>query len=101
MSIQTPADMNDPESSSKSEEPKSEEQQPTPRDWRFWVFFPTLCLSGFAVTMEGSIVATALPAISHSLHTTSYAWIINAYTFSATIFQPLTGWLAEVFGRKP
>lgn len=51
--------------------------------------------------MEGSIVATALPEISHSLHTTSYVWIINAYTFAATIFQPLTGWLAEVFGRKP
>lgn len=101
MPIQTPADIHDPESSSKSEEPKSEEQQPTPRDWRFWIVFPTLCLSGFAVTMEGSIVATALPAISHSLHTTSYAWIINAYTFSATIFQPLMGWLAEVFGRKP
>ncbi|KAI1934439.1 hypothetical protein LOZ66_005907 [Ophidiomyces ophidiicola] len=72
-----------------------------PRDWRFWIVFPTLCLSGFAVTMEGSIVVTALPTISRALRTTQYAWIVNAYTLAATIFQPLTGWLAGVFGRKP
>ncbi|KAL5364124.1 major facilitator superfamily domain-containing protein [Aspergillus floccosus] len=72
-----------------------------PRDWRFWIVFPTLCLSGLAVTMEGSIVVTALPSISRSLHTTEYVWVINAYTFASTVFQPLTGWLAEIFGRKP
>lgn len=72
-----------------------------PRDWRFWIVFPTLCLSGLAVTMEGSIVVTALPSISRSLNTTEYVWIVNAYTFASTVFQPLTGWLAEIFGRKP
>lgn len=51
--------------------------------------------------MEGSIVVTALPSISRSLHTTEYVWVTNAYTFASTIFQPLTGWLAEIFGRKP
>ena len=72
-----------------------------PRDWRFWILFPTLCLSGLAVTMEGSIVVTALPNISRSLQTTEYVWVTNAYTFASTIFQPRTGWLAEIFGRKP
>ncbi|KAL6834291.1 major facilitator superfamily domain-containing protein [Trichoderma sp. SZMC 28015] len=72
-----------------------------PRDWRFWIVFPTLCLSGLAVTMEGSIVVTALPAISRALNTSEYVWVINAYTFASAVFQPLTGWLAEVFGRKP
>lgn len=72
-----------------------------PRDWRFWIVFPTLCLSGLAVTMEGSIVVTALPSISRALNTTEYVWIVNAYTFASTVFQPLTGWLAEIFGRKP
>ncbi|KAG2414577.1 hypothetical protein HFD88_003768 [Aspergillus terreus] len=75
--------------------------EPQTRDWRFWIVFPTLCLSGLAVTMEGSIVVTALPSISRSLHTTEYVWVINAYTFASTVFQPLTGWLAQVFGRKP
>ncbi|PGH15377.1 hypothetical protein AJ80_05561 [Polytolypa hystricis UAMH7299] len=70
------------------------------RDWKFWIVFPTLCLSGFAVTMEGSIVVTALPTISRALHTNQYAWIVNTYTFAATIFQPLTGWLADIAGRK-
>lgn len=46
-------------------------------------------------------MVTALPTISRTLHTTEYAWIINAYTFASTVLQPLTGWLAEIFGRKP
>ncbi|RHZ55554.1 uncharacterized protein CDV56_105460 [Aspergillus thermomutatus] len=74
---------------------------PEPIGWRYWVLFMTLCLSGFAVTMEGSIVVTALPSISRSLDTTEYAWVTNSYTLASTIFQPLVGWLAEVFGRKP
>ncbi|KAJ5514131.1 Major facilitator superfamily domain general substrate transporter [Penicillium fimorum] len=51
--------------------------------WKFWVLFVTLCISGFAVTMEGSIV------------------VVNCYTLASAIFQPLVGWLAEAFGRKP
>lgn len=85
------------EDDTKEEEPTSHPS----RDWRFWIVFPTLCLSGLAVTMEGSIVVTALPAISRALHTTEYVWVINAYTFASAVFQPLTGWLAEAFGRKP
>ncbi|KAH6608320.1 hypothetical protein Trco_001666 [Trichoderma cornu-damae] len=81
-------------------EKKDQASHPS-RDWRFWIVFPTLCLSGLAVTMEGSIVVTALPAISRALHTTEYVWVINAYTFASAVFQPLTGWLAEAFGRKP
>jgi MFS family permease len=69
--------------------------------WKFWVLFVTLCLSGFAVTMEGSIVVTALPTIARDLHTTDYVWVVNCYTLASAIFQPLVGWLAEAFGRKP
>ncbi|KXG51926.1 Major facilitator superfamily domain, general substrate transporter [Penicillium griseofulvum] len=69
--------------------------------WKFWVLFVTLCLSGFAVTMEGSIVVTALPTIARDLHTTNYVWVVNCYTLASAIFQPLVGWLAEAFGRKP
>ena len=65
------------------------------------MLFGTLCLSGFAVTMEGSIVVTALPTIARDLHTTEYIWVTNCYTLASTIFQPLVGWMAEVFGRKP
>ena len=51
--------------------------------------------------MDGSIVSTALPSISLSLHATQYVRVTNACTFASTIFQPLTGWLVEIFGRKP
>lgn len=65
------------------------------------MLFGTLCLSGFAVTMEGSIVVTALPTIARDLHTTEYVWVTNCYTLASTVFQPLVGWMAEVFGHKP
>lgn len=65
------------------------------------MLFGTLCLSGFAVTMEGSIVVTALPTIARDLHTTEYIWVTNCYSLASTIFQPFVGWMAEVFGRKP
>lgn len=51
--------------------------------------------------MEGSIVVTALPTIARDLHTTEYVWVTNCYTLASTIFQPLVGWMAEMFGRKP
>ncbi|GFF53836.1 uncharacterized transporter C3H1.06c [Aspergillus udagawae] len=79
----------------------STDTAPEPMGWPYWVLFLTLCLSGFAVTMEGSIVVTALPNISRSLDTTQYVWVTNSYTLASTIFQPLVGWLAEIFGRKP
>ncbi|KAJ6034195.1 Major facilitator superfamily domain general substrate transporter [Penicillium canescens] len=88
-----------------------EEREPSPScpndvkppglGWKYWVLFGTLCLSGFAVTMEGSIVVTALPTIARDLHTTDYVWVTNCYTLASAIFQPLIGWLAEVLGRKP
>ncbi|KAF4770816.1 hypothetical protein N7455_007078 [Penicillium solitum] len=69
--------------------------------WKIWVLVVTLCMSGFAVTMEGSIVVTALPTIARDLHTTDYVWVVNCYTLASAIFQPLVGWLAVAFGRKP
>ncbi|KAJ5302103.1 hypothetical protein PENANT_c008G01150 [Penicillium antarcticum] len=79
----------------------NEHAAPATHSWRYWVLFGTLCLSGFAVTMEGSIVVTALPTIARDLDTTEYVWVTNCYTLASTIFQPLVGWMAEVFGRKP
>ncbi|OQE22641.1 hypothetical protein PENSTE_c010G05313 [Penicillium steckii] len=93
---QSNSDLRDPES------PITENQdKPVTHSWRYWVLFATLCLSGFAVTMEGSIVVTALPTIARELHTTEYVWVTNCYTLASTVFQPLVGWMAEIFGRKP
>ncbi|KAJ5433654.1 uncharacterized protein N7458_012810 [Penicillium daleae] len=93
---QTDFDLQDPESP-----PTEDYDAPATPLWRYWVLFGTLCLSGFAVTMEGSIVVTALPTIARDLHTTEYVWVTNCYTLASTIFQPLVGWMAEMFGRKP
>ncbi|KAJ5381451.1 uncharacterized protein N7496_003879 [Penicillium cataractarum] len=92
----TDSDLHDPESP-----PTEDHDAPVTTSWRYWVLFGTLCLSGFAVTMEGSIVVTALPTIARDLHTTEYVWVTNCYTLASTVFQPLVGWMAEMFGRKP
>ena len=94
--LQTDSNSQDPESPT-----IMDDAAPATLSWRYWVLFATLCLSGFAVTMEGSIVVTALPTIARDLHTTEYVWVTNCYTLASTIFQPLVGWMAEVFGRKP
>ncbi|KAJ5135708.1 Major facilitator superfamily domain general substrate transporter [Penicillium bovifimosum] len=91
-----PPDEENQPSSTKDEKPTT-----PPLGWKYWVLFCTLCLSGFAVTMEGSIVVTALPTIARELNTTKYVWVTNCYTLASAIFQPLVGWLAEVLGRKP
>ncbi|KAJ5205092.1 uncharacterized protein N7498_005971 [Penicillium cinerascens] len=93
--LRTDSDIQDPESP-----PIKDDAALATPSWRYWVLFGTLCLSGFAVTMEGSILVTALPTIARDLHTTEYVWVTNCYPLASTIFQPLVGWMAEVFGRK-
>lgn len=72
-----------------------------PRDWHFWVLLSALCASGFVVTMDGTIVVTAISSIATALDTKQYTWIVNSYTLASTVLQPLTGQLAEIFGRLP
>ena len=47
-------------------------------------------------------LGTALPAISHDLHsgTTSFAWVSSSYTLAATAILPLVGRVADIFGRR-
>ncbi|KAH8703009.1 major facilitator superfamily domain-containing protein [Phaeosphaeriaceae sp. PMI808] len=72
-----------------------------PRDWHFWILLSALCASGFVVTMDGTIVVTAISTIATALDTKQYTWIVNSYTLASTVLQPLTGQLAEIFGRLP
>jgi MFS family permease len=51
--------------------------------------------------MDGTIVVTAISTIATALETKQYTWIVNSYTLASTVLQPLTGQLAEIFGRLP
>ncbi|KAJ7151953.1 iron permease [Mycena filopes] len=71
-----------------------------PRDWRFWMIFLCVMLSQFLTAFELSVVSTALPTIVNALHGAQFVWIGSAYTLCSTAFVPLSGSLAEIFGRK-
>ncbi|KAJ7242380.1 major facilitator superfamily domain-containing protein [Mycena haematopus] len=69
----------------------------------FWLIFLSLCISLFVSALELTTVSTALPTIASSLHLsdTVFVWIGTTYSLASTAFLPLSGGLAEIFGRQP
>lgn len=61
-----------------------------------------MAISLFMEMLDGTIVTTALPKMSQSYHTSSAttALIISAYLITSAIFIPLSGWMANRFGKK-
>jgi EmrB/QacA subfamily drug resistance transporter len=61
--------------------------------------------SGIAVlvvSLDGTIVGTAMPRILADLHGLAYyAWVTTAYLVTSTILMPIAGKLGDLFGRKP
>jgi EmrB/QacA subfamily drug resistance transporter len=56
----------------------------------------------FMELLDGSIIATAVPAIANSLQTDPIHLnlAITAYLFSLALFIPLSGWAADRFGAR-
>lgn len=62
----------------------------------------TLMLSMFMGSIEGTIVATAMPDIVGSLGGFShYSWVFSAYLLMQAVSTPIFGRLSDLFGRKP
>lgn len=56
------------------------------RDWRFWMVFAALSITGLLSAVEGTIISTALPTIVHNLNIGSnYAWVSNAYFLTRSV----------------
>ncbi|KAL7277412.1 hypothetical protein ACG7TL_009274 [Trametes sanguinea] len=73
----------------------------TKRGWRFWVIFVALCLSLFLTALDLASVYTALPSIIHDLQgADSFVWVSSAYTLSCSAVLPMSGRLADIFGRR-
>ena len=53
----------------------------------------------FANLSAQTSVSTALPTIVEALDGHDFAWVGSAYTLGSTAFMPMSGGLAEVFGR--
>jgi EmrB/QacA subfamily drug resistance transporter len=55
----------------------------------------------FMGALDSTIVATAMPAIVHSLNGfTSYAGVVSAYLIASTVTLPIAGKFSDVYGRK-
>jgi len=56
----------------------------------------------FMEQLDSSIIATALPMIAKSLHTSPLHLnlAITSYMFSLAVFIPLSGWVADRFGAR-
>ena len=68
-----------------SDDTPTEEEEPanTGKGWRFWVIFACLAITALMSSLEGSIVATALPTIASNLHASeNYTWVVNVYFLS-------------------
>ncbi|KAF8058199.1 MFS general substrate transporter, partial [Lyophyllum atratum] len=71
------------------------------RDLRFWLVFVALCSCTLLSAIDLSGVGTAAPTIVHALHGKDFAWVSSAYALSSAACIPLSGNLAQIFGRRP
>ncbi len=74
--------------------------EPTPRQLFFSVF-PSIMLPMFLAAVDGTIVATALPAIAGTLgEVERVSWVVVSYLVATTIAAPVYGRLGDALGRR-
>ena len=67
----------------------------------FFTVFPSVMLPMFLASVDGTIVATALPAIAGDLgQVERVSWIVVSYLIAATIAAPVYGRLGDALGRR-
>ncbi|KAJ3810408.1 iron permease [Lentinula lateritia] len=70
------------------------------KDTSFWLTMLAIMLATFLAALDTSAVSTALPTIINDFGGGEFVWIGSAYTLAGTSFLPLSGHLANIFGRK-
>ncbi|KAG6906980.1 hypothetical protein DXG01_011120 [Tephrocybe rancida] len=71
------------------------------RDLRFWLVFVALCSCTLLSAIDLAGVSTAAPTIVHALQGKDFSWVFSAYALSSSSCIPLSGNLAQIFGRRP
>lgn len=68
----------------------------------FWLTFLAVVVSIFLSALDFTALGTALPTIVSDLKGDSdFVWVSSAYALSSTAVLPLSGSLADIFGRRP
>src|SRR5437660_12508562 len=67
-----------------------------------WLVALAVMLGTVLEVLDSSIVNVSLPHMqgSFSASVDEIAWVVTSYLVSAGIMIPMTGWIAERFGRK-
>ncbi|KAF8988146.1 hypothetical protein BGZ52_000274 [Haplosporangium bisporale] len=65
------------------------------------LLFIGLAMATFLASLDGTIIATALPKIASDFKAQSQmSWVATAYLLTFNAFQPLYGKFSDIFGRK-
>src|ERR1700753_228449 len=67
-----------------------------------WTIIGVISIATFMVVLDSSIANVALAHIAGSL-SASYdeaAWVVTSFLVANAVVIPISGWLADVFGRK-
>ncbi|KAF8148433.1 iron permease [Crassisporium funariophilum] len=88
--------------SSPDSDPPQEVEAAPKKGAAFWLSFTAVIVSIFLSALDLTAVATALPTITEQLNGgEDYVWVGSAYALSSTAILPLSGRLADIFGRRP
>lgn len=74
---------------------------PSKKGLAFWLVIVSLCLIAFTSSLDGSIIAIALPEISTALSSEDqYVLVANCFLLAQTVVQPTFAQLCDIFGRR-
>ena len=67
-----------------------------------WIVAVSVMLATFMEVLDTTVVNVSLPHIAGSLSSTieEATWALTSYLVANAIILPMTGWLANYFGRK-
>src|SRR2546423_14259167 len=67
-----------------------------------WIIAVAVMLGTFMEVLDTTVVNVSLPHIAGSLGATvdEATWVLTSYLVANAIILPMTGWLANQFGRK-
>jgi len=69
---------------------------------RVWLVTAGIMLSLLLASMEGTVVATAMPTIvTHLGGLAMYSWVFSAFMLASTTTMPVFGKLSDLYGRRP
>src|SRR6267142_5781907 len=73
-----------------------------PRQVNPWIVAIAVMFATFMEVLDTTVVNVSLPHISGSLSSTidEATWVLTSYLVANAIILPMTGWLANQFGRK-